>query len=182
MEITLLLSNETLMLTTQTLGRVQMYKAITKTALIGAFCALTSTAALAVEVKKDVVLGSDVATTWKKIGGWCAIADWHPAVAKCEEVKKGDDLIRNLTLGNGATIVEKFTKKTENSYSYAIEESPLPIANYAATIEIAPEGKKTKLTWSSKFDAKGKTDKEAADIIAGIYQAGFDALVKELGN
>ncbi len=159
-----------------------MLKTITKTAIIGAFCALTSTAALAVEVKKEVVLGSDIATTWKKVGGWCAIADWHPAVAKCEEVKKGDDLIRNLTLGDGAIIVEKFTKKTDTSYSYTIEKSPLPIANYAATIEIAPEGKKTKLTWSSKFDAKGKTDKEAADIIAGIYQAGFDALSKELGN
>ena len=166
----------------QTHWREEMVQSIIKTTILGGFLACFSTAAFAIDVKKEVILGSDVATTWKKIGGWCAIADWHPAVAKCEEVKKGDDLIRNLTLGNGALIVEKFTKRTDTSYSYTIEESPLPIANYAATIAIAADGKKTKFTWSSTFDAKGKTDKEAADIIAGIYQAGFDALQKELGK
>jgi hypothetical protein len=159
-----------------------MLKTITKTALIGAFCALTSTAALAVEVKKEVILGTDAATAWNKVSSWCAIANWHPAVAKCQEMKKGDDLFRTLTLGDGAKVFEKFTNRTKSSYSYTILESPLPVTNYAATFSITPEGKKSKLTWSTHFDAKGKTDEEAAGIIAGIFQAGLDAIQKDLGK
>ncbi len=26
---------------------------------------------------------------WDKLGGWCAISAWHPAIAKCEESKDG---------------------------------------------------------------------------------------------
>ncbi|HHZ08809.1 MAG TPA: SRPBCC family protein, partial [Rhizobiales bacterium] len=25
---------------------------------------------------------------WGKVGGWCAIQEWHPAVASCEESKE----------------------------------------------------------------------------------------------
>lgn len=159
-----------------------MIKTLKSIALIGAVLTVTATNALAVEVKKEVIVGADVATTWKKIGGWCALSNWHPAVEKCEETKEGKNIRRKLTLGGGGIIIERFTSNTDQSYSYVIEESPLPIANYAATIAVAAEGKKTKITWSSKFDAKGKTDKEAATIIEGIYVSGFDALQKDLGK
>ena len=44
---------------------------------------------------------------WAKVGGWCAIKEWHPAVAECEETKEGDDTFRTLTLKDGGKIKEK---------------------------------------------------------------------------
>jgi len=35
---------------------------------------------------------------WDRFGGWCAIAEWHPAVKSCTESKEGDDTFRTLTL------------------------------------------------------------------------------------
>lgn len=159
-----------------------MVQSFIKTALIGAILTCFSTAASAVEVKKEIILSTDTATTWQKIGGWCDIADWHPAVTKCEVIKKGDDTFRNLTLGNGAKVFEKLINRTKSSYTYTILESPLPVANYTATISVTPDGKKTKVTWSGIYDAKGATDKKAADTMAGVYQGGLDAIQKKHGK
>ncbi len=53
-------------------------------------------------------------------------------------------------------------------------ESPLPVQNYVATIELtpAPDGG-TRIKWSSTFDAKGVPDETAKDAIGGIYDAGL---------
>lgn len=159
-----------------------MVQSFIKTALIGAVLTCFSTSAFAVEVKKEIILGTETATTWQKIGGWCAIADWHPAVTKCEVIKKGDDTFRNLTLGNGAKIFEKLINRTKSSYTYTILESPLPVANYTSTFSVKPDGKKTKVTWSGIYDAKDATDKKAEDTMAGVYQGGLDSIQKQYGK
>ena len=38
------------------------------------------------------------------------------------------------------------------------------------------------LIWSSEFDPKGVAEGEAADVVHGIYQAGFDNLQKMFGG
>jgi hypothetical protein len=41
---------------------------------------------------------------WKKIGGFCGIGDWPPAVEKC--VLSADGKQRTLSLKGGGTLVE----------------------------------------------------------------------------
>lgn len=117
---------------------------------------------------------------WAKIGGWCAIQEWHPAVEKCEESKEGDDSFRTLTLKGGGAIKEKLLASDAGSYRYEIIESPLPVTNYTALLAVAPEGDdldEVKLTWSATYDpAEGKEAKEARDTIDGIFQAGIDSI------
>ncbi len=48
---------------------------------------------------------------WAKFGGWCAIKDWHPAIASCEESTEGDAKIRVLTLKDGGKIKEKASRR-----------------------------------------------------------------------
>ena len=50
------------------------------------------------------------------------------------------------------------------------------------SIGVSPEGNGTKVDWRSKFDAKGKSDSEAKDVIIGIYKAGLDKIDKMSGN
>lgn len=151
-----------------------------KMALGCAVVLLSASQALAVDVKEEVSINAPVDAVWAKIGGWCAIKDWHPAVIECEEITEGDVTRRKLTLDGGGTIMERLTGTADNSYSYVIEESPLPVANYAATIKVEADGDNSKVTWSSTFDAKDKTDSEAAEIISGVYKGGFEALVNDM--
>ena len=124
-------------------------------------------------------------TIWKLIGGFNALPDWHPAIAKSEIETEGNTTFRRLSLVGGGSILEKLEKSDEDGhlYSYSILESPLPIANYSATIRVTDnEGGGCTIEWSSEFEASGAPENEAVKAIEGIYQAGFDNLRKMFGG
>jgi hypothetical protein len=123
---------------------------------------------------------------WEKVGGWCAIQGWHPAVAACEESKEGDDTFRTLTLKDGGKIKEKLVDTGTTSYRYQIIESPLPVKNYEAQFSVTPDDDdldEINVSWSATFDpADGKDDKEARKVIDGIFKDGIDSIKAKYGN
>jgi Polyketide cyclase / dehydrase and lipid transport len=114
---------------------------------------------------------------WKKIGDFCGIGSWHPAVEKC--VLSADGNERTLSLKGGGTIVEALVNLDDahHSYTYRIVSSPLPVANYISTISVSPDPKGSSVKWVGKYDAKGASDAEAKKVIDGIYDAGEKGLV-----
>ena len=135
--------------------------------------------------KIDMKTGLNVAAdeVWKLIGGFNTLADWHPAIEKSELEDEGN--MRRLSLAGGGTVVEKLVKRDDNErvYTYSIIDSPLPVKNYEATIRVKDDGEgNTTVEWSSEFEAEGAAENEAMDIIAGIYQTGFDNLKKIFGG
>jgi hypothetical protein len=139
---------------------------------------LVSAKKLEINVDKDKAEAERTAL-WAKIGGWCAIAEWHPAIAKCEESKDGDVEFRTLTLKDGGVIKEKLLEKGTTSYKYEIVESPLPVKNYTAMFSVAPDDDdldEINVLWSATFDANGKEDKEARQVIDGIFKAGMESI------
>lgn len=150
--------------------------------LVGA-AGLADAASVAVgkklELKVDAAKMNDERTRlWSQFGGWCQIKDWHPAVASCEETTDGGAKIRILTLKDGGKIKEKLLDEKPNFYRYEIVESPLPVKNYQAQFALTPDDDdqdEINFAWSAVFDpADGKTDKEARDVITGIFKAGLD--------
>jgi len=139
--------------------------------------------ALAIEVNKEVTVKAAPSDVWKKIGGWCSIRNWHPVIETCEMSEVDGDTWRMLTTGDGGKIKEKRTAEGDMSYGYVITESPLPVANYNATIgvEADEDGTMTKITWNANFDAKGVSDEEAQKAIEGVFDAGLNS-VKESMN
>jgi len=137
--------------------------------------------AQAASVEKSVTVASKPADVWAKIGHFCQIAGWHPAIAKCELSTMDSRVHRTLTLGDGATILEMQTDhrgaddKTMN-YSYIIHKSPLPIKNYTSFIGVEPDGEGTKVIWRSIFDANGVDDAKAKEVIGGIYDGGLASI------
>lgn len=120
---------------------------------------------------------------WELIGGFNALPDWHPAVEKSELQEEGS--MRKLSLAGGGTIIEKLEKVDENerTYTYSIVDSPLPVANYTATIRVKDDGSgNTTVEWIGEFNPEGATENEAVEVIQGIYQAGLDNLKKMLGG
>lgn len=131
-----------------------------------------------IEVRVDAKkMNEERAALWKRFGGWCAISEWHPAVAKCEESKEGDTEFRTLTLKDGGIVKEKLTDKKDFLYKYVILESPFPVKNYEAQFALTPDDDdedEINFAWSAVFDADGKPDKEARGIIDGVLKGGLD--------
>ena len=139
-------------------------------------------AASGAEVKRTLEIDGDKAQLWAKLGGWCAIADWHPAIAKCEEKTEGGKKRRVLTTKDGGVIKETQLTATETGYTYSIDESPLPVANYNASFAIVPDKddkEEINVVWSAKFDPKGATEAETKKVIDGIFKAGLDEIEKK---
>lgn len=137
-----------------------------------------ASAAQAVESKAAKTTAQSVDAVWQKIGDFCGIANWHPAVAKCElSIDKKE---RTLTLKGGGTIVEHLVRWSDktHSYTYKIVSSPLPVDNYVSTIHVAPakSGSGSVISWRGHYTAKGASDADAKKAIDGIYDAGLKSL------
>ena len=153
-------------------------KVISGAVIAASLLVLTAIPASALE---SSIKGSSTASAdavWTKIGDFCGIAKWHPAIEKC--VLSSDGKERTLSLKGGGTIVEKQEKRDDaaHSYTYSIVSGPLPVTNYMSTISVAAAGTGSTITWSGKYDAKGASDADAKKTIDGVYQGGIDTLVK----
>ncbi len=123
---------------------------------------------------------------WAVIGNFNALARWHPAVEKSEELKEGGATVRKLSLRGGGTILERLESSDDkgHSYSYSIVESPLPVSAYRSRIKVRPgkDAASCSVEWSSEFTATGAPESEAVKAIRGIYEAGFKNLQKMFGK
>jgi hypothetical protein len=138
-----------------------------------------SAAAEAIEVKKRREAPGKPADLWAVVGDFCAIKDWHPAVADCEQIEEHGDTYRILTLGDGGKIKEKLTDTDDTGYSYEIVESPLPVKNYSATLEVGEDDEpdRVEIEWEAEFDAAdGTEDAEAEKVIVGIFNDGVSGI------
>lgn len=136
--------------------------------------------AYAITVKKRTEAPGLPPEIWAVVGDFCAIKDWHPAVAECVETKEGDATFRTLTLKDGGKIKEKLTGTEDTAYTYEIVESPLPIKNYKSKLwlEVDDEPDRSVILWQSDFDANGASDDDAKKIITGILSDGVKGIKK----
>ena len=164
--------------------RVMLHTIIKTTVSVALLASATIGFAGTLNVSKEITVKASPETTWKLIGDFNHLDVWHPVVVGSQLTQGNSQsagAVRLLTLGNGATITEKLisTNNAKRSYSYAITESPLPIADYESTITVQAAGDgKSIVIWRSTFDASGASDEEAVNTIAGIYDAGLNNLDK----
>jgi Polyketide cyclase / dehydrase and lipid transport len=135
----------------------------------------------AITVKKKRDAPGEPAAVWALIGSFCAIKNWHPAVADCETTKEGEVISRTLTLKDGSKIKESLTDTEETSYTYAMAESSLPVKNYRATLSVEEDEDspdRSEIHWEATFDAQGASDEDARKKIAEILEAGVAGMKK----
>ena len=73
------------------------YTALAALAALG----VSSTAALAIDSSVTMTSSMSPDALWKKVGDFCGIASWHPAIEKC--VLSADGKERTLSLKGGGT-------------------------------------------------------------------------------
>ena len=141
---------------------------------------LASSAAGAVEVQRSIEVAAGPDEVWALVGDVCSIAAWHPVIASCVPEEDDQTLYRILQTEDGSTLREQIMAIDDEArfYRYSILESPLPVRGYVSTLSVAPGADQDHavIVWRSDFTSEGMTDEEAGGIIAGIYDAGLEAL------
>lgn len=136
-------------------------------------------------VNTSTKLNVSADTVWNMIGQFGTVAKWHPAIEKSEQRNEDGATVRELSLTGGGTIVERLEESNDGDrfYTYSIVSGPIPVTNYTATIKVKPnDGNSCTVEWGSEFDPAGVGEDEAAGIIRGIYEAGFDNLKSMFGG
>lgn len=134
--------------------------------------------AFAIDVSESVDVTASADQAWAAIAEFCSIKDWHPVVAECDQFEKDGATMRSLVTGDGGEILEELHEMNDagRSYTYSIIESPLPVADYVATMTVTENGDGATIEWAGQFSARDASDDEAAEVITGIYRAGLDEL------
>ncbi len=134
------------------------------------------------EVHKQQEFDIDPEELWSLIGDFHGIHKWIPGVEPSEKLEGGAR--RKMTVGPGSAIIERLLEEGDRSYTYAIEEGPLPVQNYRSTLSVKDGGNgKSIVDWHGKFDpAEGATEESAVQIVDMVYSGGLDGLSKTLAS
>jgi hypothetical protein len=160
-------------------GNVKLVFAVMAALMLGTGSAY----AFPLEVSQKIRLPAQPLKVWAIAGDFCAIKDWHPLVADCQETVEGGTTFRTLTLKDGGTIKEKLLESGDTSYSYEIIESPLPVMNYKAKFRVEKDPRdpqRTTIFWQATFDPKGVSPDDAYGKINDIFRAGLQGIKQKV--
>lgn len=127
-------------------------------------------------IQRMVRLSAQPEAVWAVIGGWGTLADWHPLVTRVEPVEVGGEICRHVTLTDGTVLYEVLRETGPRHMTYALVDSPLPLSDHRATLSVAPEDGGCHVYWSALFAPHDGADAQCDRIVAGLYEAGLEAL------
>ena len=95
--------------------------------------------------------------------------------------------MRRFRFADGSELREQLLALSdlEQSFSYCLLDTPIPMFNYVAHVRLLPvaDGDRTFWHWESRFTTRPGEEKRLADMVGEqIYQAGFEAIRKHLGR
>ncbi|HWV83084.1 MAG TPA: SRPBCC family protein [Hyphomicrobiaceae bacterium] len=137
------------------------------------------------------VIDAPAARVWEKIRDFNALPRWHPRIreSRIENGEPSDKVgcVRDFRLQNGDRLREKLLGLSDYDMfcTYAILESPMPLTDYIATLRLTPisDGDRTFIEWTAEFDCAAEVAADLVDGIgSGVFQAGFDALKRQMAG
>lgn len=116
---------------------------------------------------------------WHVIGGFNAIAGWHPEVESADLVELDGETHRHLRMSDEALSLERLVETGPLHYSYSIVESRLPLSDHRATLSCVAEADGCHVFWAAVFEP---ADPAVDDIVEGFYRVGLEALRARFGG
>ena len=138
-----------------------------------------------VKVIRSTILpvSSDVA--WEALRDFNGHDVWHPAV-ETSQIERGYSsdkvgCVRKFKLQDGSELREQLLTLSdmEQSFSYFLLDTPIPLFNYVAHVRLFPvtDEDHTFWEWEGRFDTPKGREKELADMVGvNIYETGFEAM------
>ncbi|SFP23881.1 Polyketide cyclase / dehydrase and lipid transport [Bradyrhizobium sp. Ghvi] len=140
-------------------------------------------------IVKSTILDASTDAAWALLRDFNGHDRWHPAVAtsSIERAHPSDKIgcIRRFKLRDGAELREQLLALSdlEQSFSYCLLDTPIPMFNYVAHVRLLPvtDGDRTFWHWESRFTTRPEDrDRITLMVAEDIYQAGFDAIRRQL--
>jgi len=134
-----------------------------------------------VHVAMKTTVNAAAELVWQTVGDFSGLDKFVAAVTNSSVKGTGIGAERTLTLQSGDQIVEKLESldNDNKTLQYSIVSGPLPVEGYLSKIAIRElDPGQCEIAWSSTFEAKGASEKEAEKAVAGIYAMGFEGLKK----
>ena len=143
-----------------------------------------------ISVNKTAAFDVPVQMIWAKVRDFNALPKHHPAVedSYIEDGQDGHQVgcIRRFYLKQGGMFREQLLKLDEKQHLcvYAILESPIPVRNYIATIQLKPlnEGASTLMEWNAQFECDSSQVQEMESWVGNVFEDGFQCLEKMVSS
>jgi len=142
-------------------------------------------------IVKSTILDAPTGAVWNVLRDFNGHDRWHPAVATStvERAQASDKIgcVRRFKLQDGSELREQLLALSdlEQTFSYCLLDTPIPMFNYVATLRLTPvtDGDHTFLEWTAEFDCPPERETELVNNIGGgVFQGGFDALKRAFGG
>ena len=137
------------------------------------------------------VINAPAKIVWDGVRDFNGLTKWHPLIrdSRIEDAVPADKVgcIRNFHLQNGENIREQLLGLSDFDMfcTYSILESHMPLSDYIATLRLTPvtDGERTFIEWTAEFECDLDAEQDLTSGIANdVFQPGFDALQRSLGN
>ncbi|MGB1883855.1 MAG: SRPBCC family protein [Gammaproteobacteria bacterium] len=126
------------------------------------------------KVFASVVINSEADRVWEILRDFVGLTTWSNVVTRAEitngKLSDQPGAVRVLEVADGGRFVETLISLSDQcrSLQYDIVESPLPVSNYVATMQVWPVsiGNLSFVTWQAEFDVSND-DADAMREIVG---------------
>jgi dienelactone hydrolase len=141
-------------------------------AIIAAF--ISTTPARALESSMTARSSLPPGELWTKIGDFCGITAWDPAVERCDLSEDGKQrtVIFFGGVGRVAAVLEDWDN-ANRSFSWTSSSRLAPVTNYRAKVSVIADGQGSIFKLTANYEASGVSDAEARKIIDGGIHRGL---------
>jgi dienelactone hydrolase len=137
-------------------------------ALVGA--TISANSVLALESSLTVRSPLSATDLWNKIGDFCGMSTWDPAVERCDLSADGKQRTIHLFGGIGRVVAALEDWDDSNrSFGWKGISSPAPVSNYHARVSVVADGNTSVLKLTASYEAKGASDVEARRVIDDAF-------------
>jgi Polyketide cyclase / dehydrase and lipid transport len=142
-------------------------------------------------IVKSTIINAPTDRVWAVLRDFNGHDRWHPAVATSaiERGYSSDKIgcVRRFRLADGGELREQLLALSdlEQSFSYCLLDTPIPLFNYVAHVRLLPvtDGDRTFWHWECRFTTRaGDEARLVAMVGEQIYQAGFDAVRRQVSE
>lgn len=137
-----------------------------------------------IKTQVSQVIDAPLERVWKTIRPFDSLSQWHPFVAVCDmENQQPNNTvggIRTIGLKEGGVVRETLLglSDTEHRIVYDIIESPMPVENYIASIQLylVTETNQTFVFWDVVFDTPDDQQEAMIATLQDIFRSGLSQL------
>ena len=143
------------------------------------------------QIVKSTILNAPTDAVWNVLRDFNGHDRWHPAVATStiERAQASDKIgcVRRFKLKDGWELREQLLALSdlEQSFSYCLLDTPIPMFNYVAHVRLLPvtDGDRTFWHWESRFTTRPDDTRRLTEMVSEqIYQAGVEAVRRHLSE